>query len=732
MKENDLFLKQVKFKIDNKRISKEDLKNIVKQKPNRKILGVFRFHLGVYNLFSANSEAKIKNNIGEPPVIYDDQLTKKSSDQLHKYFQNKGYFKSKVEHELVQKKNKVLSTYIINTGNPYLIKTVNYQFEDPKLRDYVLYEKNKSLIREGSAYDTDILDKERDRITTILKNRGYYNFNKNYVHYKVDTTIGNEQIHIELQVKNRLTKTKDSTTYENHRAYLINDVNVHLRNKFNHAFSPNTDTLWYRGIKILYDKNARFKAKMIHHAINFKVDDLYQLRDHKATYRHFSALKLYKKINIDFKEVSENKLSTTITLTPKPIKSSIVETVGTNSGGTLGIEGSLTYLNKNLFKGGEHFTIKLKGGLAVQQLINSTENNRDILGLPFNTIEIGPEVSLELPRFLLPAQQWRFSKRALPKTTFKTLFNWQQRPEYERSLAKVSFGYSWNESNTKKHSVSPINISYIKLNLTEAFRAEINNEDNPFITNSYTDHFISSTHYSFIFNNQQLNKARHFNFLKFDFELAGNLLSIYNNLNSSSRDTVFNSFELLNIRYAQFVKGDVDFRDYSLQKNSSFVKRLAIGYGLPYGNLNVLPFEKSYFGGGANGIRAWQARTLGPGSLADSLLTPSAQIGEFKIEANLEYRFDIIKFLEGAVFVDAGNIWLLKPDEKRPNAAIDITKFYDDIAVGIGTGLRLDFSFFIIRFDLAARLKDPATDTPKKWSLNTKSPTLNVGIGYPF
>ena len=327
----------------------------------------------------------------------------------------------------------------------------------------------------------------------------------------------------------------------------------------------------------------------------------------------------------------------------------------------------------------------------------------------------------------------KFSQRANPKTTINYLLNFQERPEYIRNITKISFGYFWNETKYKKHFINPINYSIIKLRLTSDFKDRILNQNNPFIVNSFTDHFINSSTYTFVYNNQETNKTRNFSFLRFNTEIAGNLLSLYNDLNSSERNAN-GGYELFGIQYAQFVKADIDYRYYRRTSLTSLVSRISLGIGKPYGNLDVLPFEKSYYGGGANDIRAWQARTLGPGSLPNSLITETIinQIGELKIEGNIEYRFDITKLFEGAVFTDAGNIWLLTTDSQRPNGEIKINRFWQDIAIGVGVGLRLDFNYFLIRFDLAAKLKDPATNRPKRLDLQWKSPTLNLGIGYPF
>ena len=299
---------------------------------------------------------------------------------------------------------------------------------------------------------------------------------------------------------------------------------------------------------------------------------------------------------------------------------------------------------------------------------------------------------------------------------------------------QINFGYFWKAGKYKKHFVYPINNSLIKLNSTPEFQKTIEDENNPFLKNSYTDHFINASSYSFLYNNQRLNVRRDFTYFKFNSEIAGNFLSAYNQITNKKYDNPDSeSWNTFGIRYAQYAKADFDIRLYNQTETTAFVKRLFVGVGKPYGNLDVLPFEKSYFGGGANGIRAWQARSLGPGSLDSSLIGNSInQIGDLKIEANLEYRFKITKVIEGATFIDAGNIWILEVDELRPNAEFKFNKLWNDLAMGVGIGLRLDFNFFLIRFDLAAKLKDPSKSDPTELNLNWKQPNLNLGIGYPF
>ncbi|MDB4533363.1 BamA/TamA family outer membrane protein [Vicingaceae bacterium] len=737
VKPNELFLKKTNVKIDTRKIDKDNLESLVKQKPNKKILGLFRFHLGIYNNWPWKN-GNFRENSGEAPVIYDSLLTVKTAKQLKLFANKRGYFDSKVNYSTKIHNNKIKVEYEIIAGAPYKIKSIDYVFADEEIKksSYFILRNTIAPLRPGNTFDIDILDKQRETIKREMKNLGYYYFNKDYVKYKVDSTVGNKEIAIKLYINNETIKDNSSDTLieKKHSKYYINDINVYLSKNFNDKNLDLFDTVSFKNITVHHEDKLKYRARMLNHAISLNKNGLYILTDQTNSYKHLTELRVFKNVNISFEDIGNKQLNANVFLTPLLKKSFSIEAIGTHNGGNLGVESNLIYHNKNIFRGGEQLTVKLNGGLEIQQLINddqTTETN--FLGI-FNTLEFGPEINLEFPRFLLPISLEKFSRRSNPKTNLNFLLNVQKRPEYIRNLTQASFGYFWKESRFKRHFINPFNISIIDLQPTSSFQEQLDLETNPFILNSFQDHFITSTTYSFIYNDQRVNKAQSFNYFKLNAEFAGNTSSAFNKLTNKSFDnTETESYNIMGIRYSQFIKTDFDLRLYGQTKYSSFVKRINIGIGKPYGNLDVLPFEKSYYGGGANGIRAWQARSLGPGSLPDSLTENSLnQIGELKIEANLEYRFDITKLFEGAAFIDAGNIWILSEDESRPNAEINPDRFWDDIAMGVGVGLRLDFNFFLIRFDLAAKLKDPASATPTKIDLIWNKPTLNLGIGYPF
>jgi len=781
------------------KFEKRELASFIKQKPNRKILGITRFNLAVYNYTSRRKhrhpkdsletdlspskkrvrkeerlEDKLKKIVGEPPVILDTLMTRRSIRQMELYLNSKGYFNSSVKDSTVyrdKRTSRVLRRggkakvyYLINPGLiRYTIRNVNYSIKDPEIYSIVVskeYSGANSLLQTANYYDEETLSKERDRITKILKNEGYYYFAKENIYFTVDSALGAKQVDITLGIKNLKKQiSPDSSIEIKHNRYRIN--NVYIQTDFSSKrLNISADTILYNDYYFIGKSPSRIKYSIITRKIFIHKDNLFQLNKLENTYKHLAGLQVFKFINIKFNDVSDpdtsvgtgvNKhlLDCIIQLTPTARQSLSIETEGTHSSGNLGIAGNIVYQNKNTFKGAEIFELRLKGALEAQKtLVNPEEELNEPL---FNTIEIGTEAKLRIPKFFLPVRAEKIPKRFNPKTTLTMAYNYQKREdEYTRTIAKVSFGYNWKETNNKAHILNPVEINLVKIaNVTDA----IKQNPNPFIRNSFIDHFTTAFKYTFIFNNQQINKNTNFTYFKTNIELAGNLLWLSNTLLNSTKDSnggyrIFNEGapdKDKGIRYAQYARSDIDLRYYKIiDQHNTLVFRTAMGIGIPYGNSEfkdtsgtssfVLPFEKSFFAGGANGIRAWKARELGPGSLD----TITIQLADIKLEGNIEYRFDISKMFQGAAFLDVGNIWLiheLNTEDTIPSGArFEFNKFIDEIAIGAGLGLRLNFTFFIVRLDVAIPLKDPSLLPGNRWFTNTNTKTINfnLGIGYPF
>ena len=377
----------------------------------------------------------------------------------------------------------------------------------------------------------------------------------------------------------------------------------------------------------------------------------------------------------------------------------------------------------------------MNAAVEAQQILSNVDDNVSNINsfLPFNTFLFGPEASIQLPKI---PKITRFLGLNNQKTKFVTSYNFQQRPDYQRTIFNVAYSLTAKPNQNVTHLLNPFEVNFITVNLGNTFENLLNLSNNLFLKNSFKSQLITATKYSFIYNNQKIGKAKGFIFFQGNIESSGNMLRASRNLFKTPAINADSNYVVFGVPFSQYVRFDTDLRYYYYTgKTSSLAFRNIIGVGFPYGNSGVMPFVKSFFGGGSNGIRAWIARSLGPGSYSDSVGIRFDQIGDIKLEWNAEYRAKLYKLVEGAIFVDAGNIWLRKPDPFRPNGEFELKRFYKEIAIGAGLGLRLNFDFFIIRLDAAIPLRDPGYPVDERWrfsSLDAKRINLNFGIGYPF
>nr|MBA3971764.1 BamA/TamA family outer membrane protein [Bacteroidota bacterium] len=639
---------------------------------------------------------------------------------------------------------------------PYTIERVEYKIPDELLQYYVIADTSNCLLRPGKNYDVDIMQQERERITTELNNNGYYLFTKDYIYYEVDSTVSHHKVNITLGIKNfayKYSDFSDSIVERTHQRFYINNIYIQpdfVSKKLDYA---KKDTLLLEDCYILHTEKLKFKTRVLLNSVFIHKGELYQQKNVDNTYKRFSELKSFKTINIFFVRSSGDYLDCFIQLSPIPKQSFTLETEGTNTGnGNLGISGSIVYQNRNLFKGAEVLELRLKGGIEAQRTGNANSANISPTA-QFNTIEIGPEANVYIPRFLIPFQV-KSSRRSNPKTIFTSSFNYQRNTNYTRYITNLSFSYTWKETEKKRHTFSPLVINFVKVQLQTNF---LDNIRDLYLLNSFTDHMATSTRYTFIYNEQSIKKEENFAFFKINLESSGNILrGFYNTVNSVHPEFFpkddLGRYTSLDIVYSQYLRTDADFRYYlNLNEINKVVFRIAAGIGKPLLNFPSLPFERSFYSGGANGIRAWQARTLGPGSYNDGEDVSFGQIGDGQLEGNIEYRFKLFKMLKGALFIDAGNTWLQRKDPGRPGGDFQLDRFHQEIAIGTGIGMRADFGFFIIRFDVGLKVRDPKFAEDKRWVIQNlfdaewkrvyrldnsnrkyNFVTFNLGIGYPF
>ncbi|OFX83419.1 MAG: hypothetical protein A2W99_13020 [Bacteroidetes bacterium GWF2_33_16] len=741
--DNEYLLDKSKVKIDQGKVSKEELKNYIRQRSNKRILGV-RFHLWLYNMANPEKQKGFSGwlrRIGEEPIIYDEYLKNKSTQQLIGYLNSKGYFNAQVKDTVYYKRKKVRVNYHINANEPVKIRSLSYIIQDKAIEPIILGDTPNSLIKIGGNFDRDMLQDERQRIELLLKQKGYYNFSKQYITYLADSSAYNLSADLTLIIKrfqqkdtNNIVKVEDHKKYKINRVFVYTDFDPRQALLLKEKYYSNFDTVYDNGIYFINQASDRTNRKIIFQSNFIREGSFYNLNNVNSTYQHLNGLQLFKLINIQFRELDSlandsialGYLDCNIQLTKYFLQSYTLELQGTNSSGNIGVGGNILYQHRSLFGGAEVVDFKLNGSI---ETLN--EQIRDIN----NTLELGGDVTINIPKFVLPVfRAEEFSKKYKPKTQISVGYNYQDRPDYQRTIANFSYGYTWDENRFRKHSIRLVEFNAVKLPfVTSDFKTYI---EKTLLSSSYENHLVSVTSYSLLFNNQDIKKNRNFYYLRLNSELSGNILTAFKQIIDAPK--VDGSYQIFGIPFSQYFKTDVDFRYYQiLNETNSFVYRLFVGGAVPYGNSQSIPFEKKYFSGGANSIRAWNVRDLGPGSFSgDTISKYPNQTADLKLEVNFEYRFKLFWILESALFLDAGNIWSIKEDN-REGAFFNKNEFYKEIAIGSGLGFRFDLSFVILRLDIGLKLRDPSLPSDKRWIIGNRSfmrddLTFNIGIGYPF
>lgn len=741
---------------DHEHFDIDELNKLVGQEPNKSILGLWKFKLWAHQLAFRGKDRKIKRwmnrNFGEPPVFYNPNITAESLKQMRVYMNKTGHFNSKLWEERKDKKRKIKINYHIEVAKPYRIQTYNYRIADTTILNMVKEVEINRLINVADVYNEYIMQDEIQRITSHLRNNGYFNLTKEYFLYEVDTAFNNNQLSIKLVLKNPERSLANNQNELTHKKYNINNIYVNSDYDLIRKDSISFDTLNVQvqdqdtsthkvfNYKFLHEGEFRIKPKAITQALTLRPDDYFSQEDVQKSYRRLAEMRTYRYTNIKFSDITDSLntgeylLDCKINLARAPIHSYSIEIEGTNSGGDLGIGGNLIYTNRNLFRGAEVFQIRFKTSMEAQQLGDVVEPTNQNNFLIFNTIETGVEFSLTIPKFLIPISPEFFPKDFKPRTNISTGLNYQQRPNYRRYITNISFGYEWMRNSRTRHILYPIELNSVKVYPTPEFEQILEDQENIRIRNQYTNHLIPSLKYSYIYNSQNLKKQTNFVYIRGDFESSGFLIKGINTLfnvplNEDGNNTLFG------IRYAQYIRANIDFRYYNiLSEDSRLVFRTLIGFGIPYGNSDDLPFEKGFYSGGANGMRGWGIRSLGPGSSTPSN-SSLERIGDIRFELNMEYRYPIHNWLKGALFVDVGNVWLLNESSSFPGGQFSFKDFIKEVGIDAGIGIRFDFNFFVFRIDGALRIHDPTNPVGERWVINQigfNKIVWNFGIGYPF
>ncbi len=746
--EDKYLIGKVQLDIDNPNINKESARALIKQKENYKILGFIKFHLWLYNLSSKKNTDDWLKRIGEPPQIYDEDLSQYSNDQLRQLAYSKGYFRASVtgNTSFKDKKRKVVLKYKLVSGERYLIKQINYQIKDSLLKQIYFSSDLKSKMKEGDAFDIDLLEQHQLDIVKLFRNNGYYYFSKEDVKFIADSTKYDKQVLVDLLIRPAKNTQIDSTKV--FQPYYLNKFFISvLPGNSPVTFSRDatgifSDTITWQNFTLYQNKQVLYPPSLFMRTMRLDKGSLYSNAEVERAFNAFNRLRQFRFVDIQFTEVNSakdsNLLNCNVRLAPLNKQSTSFDVEGTNTSGNFGVAGNITYLHRNLFRGAEVFQLSLIGG--IERLQHPDKRVSDY----FNTTEFGVESSLTIPKLLGPGNYFGDFERFLPKTVLTLGYNFQRRPEYTRTITTFKFGYDWKTQENLRFIWNLLD--YNKVNVFDYDPKFINRIKDLYIKSSFSDHLIFAMNYSLIYNNQRMNVIKDYTYVRFNIESSGNILWAMSKMlnrdkfiaTDSLGNISENYFQVLDTRFAQYVKSDIEFsRGFAIDKYNSIASRAFFGIGVPYGNFDVLPFEKKYFSGGANGIRAWPVRSLGPGIYKAAPGEYPNQTADIKLEANIEYRFTLISFVEGALFVDAGNIWAINEKDNRPGAQFKINKFYRQIALGSGAGLRFDMSYFILRLDLGVKLRDPSVIDGKEWILGSrpysgKDLNLTFAIGYPF
>lgn len=703
-------LTDVKIETDNKNVNTSQMEQYINQKANTKWFSLFAVPLGTYNLSGRDSTKwinRILKRLGEEPVLFDTLKAEMSRKNLGTVMQNMGYLHADVSLKTIANDKKIKVIYTLHTGKPYFIGNIEYDIYDKNIAQILdMKNENNRGLKKGMIFSINNLENERKRITNILSDSGYYKFNKDYIIYEADSTRTNDSIDVNLKLMKFRANSKSPE--KDHNRYYINKVNF---------TSADGDKIKLRR-SVLSDNLA------IKEGAPFCEHDL------QTTYNNFARLQAVKYTNIRFEELPDTSLlNCNIQLSTNKPNTISFQPEGTNTAGDLGAAASLTYENRNLFHGSEMLSIQLRAAFEA------------ITGLEGYQAEDYEEYNIEgrlmFPRFIAPFLSENFRRNSNAHSELTVSYNLQNRPEFHRRVFTAAWKYLWNapkQNSTYRFDLIDLNYVYMPW-ISEKFKEDYLDDDsnrNAILRYNYEDLFIMKMGFGMTYNNGV-------HAIKANIETSGNILSLLSGVSKFDKNSQ-GQYTLFNIAFAQYVKADFDYtRLFTFDWRNSLALHFGFGIAYPYGNSKILPFEKRYFSGGANSVRGWNVRELGPGKFkgTDGRIDFINQTGDMKLDFNLEYRTALFRKFNGAFFIDAGNIWTLRSYADQPGGQFKFDEFYKQIAVSYGLGIRLNLDYFILRLDMGVKAINPAYTTTEEHypiiSPNFKRDfSLHFAVGLPF
>lgn len=718
-----------------------ELEPYLKQRPNTYFIFGWNPFLNVYNWKNGKNGGwdRFIDKIGQEPVIFDNDLVDKSIENIGNHLVYQGYYKSEIKDDIKTIGQKTVVDYNITLGKRYLIEDVSYEIEDTLLAKDFYKDSLQNSIEVGEYLSEEYLTNVSEKIAANLRDNGYFGFTKNFLFFTADTNMHNGGAKLNVEIRN-YSRNESASEAEPHRKFNFGKVTMlPLRKPSNPliyefvgdsvvaipTMSINTpnDSTYYKGINIKYRNRLLLKRKVLARMNSVEEDSLYRESDVAHTYSRLTNLNLFSSVNVHMDQVDSNTVDCNITLTASELQGYKIGLESSiNSSGLFGISPSVSYYHKNLFKGAELFSVSLMGDF--QFAFNSDKRAN----------EFGASTSLSIPNFLLLNDRI-FKSQNVPRTEITLSYNYQDRPEYTRNIISGTYGYSWSMREKFFYKINPVQVNIVKLyNLRNDF---YENLKDPFLINSYKDHFDLGLGTSFYYTTDASPQPKQsYFYLRWQQDLSGNALSLFNKLMPENRD---GERLIWDSPYSQYYRTEVSAVytwKFGKNMNQAIAVRGLAGVGVGYGNSVTLPFEKLFWAGGAYSLRAWQARTVGPGyAQVDSTFTIPNQTGDMRLEANIEYRFPLFWNFEGAVFADAGNVWNIKRNSDSDREGLfEFKNFYKHIAADWGVGLRLNLDFVILRLDMGMKIYDPAESDwkgPGDW-LKKGNYGVQFGVGYPF
>ena len=698
--EDEHMLDQVSIRSDKNELKTAPLMGYVVQHPNSKWFSLAKVPLHIYCLSGRDSTKRFNRflrRLGEPPVLYDSVLAQKTRLNIQSAVQNMGYLNAEVDLLEVTKGNRIGVRYYVMPHQRYKVNDIQKEIRDTVIASQLTEDNYPWMLQDNMNFDLNVLDAERSRLNTYLQNRGYYKFNKDYIRFEADTAVGNHLVDLKMILREYPTGKADSGSL--HPRYKIGQITYDIPISHNRPF---------------------VRPKVIASANELVEGELYREQDVQGTYSRLNRLGAVQSGRVSLTENPDDstRLDALISVTPSKRNSFNVELEGTNSAGDLGVAVGLSYQNRNLFRGSELLNLKARGAFeAIKGLRGYNDQN---------FIEYSFEAGITFPDFLCPFLRQSFRKRSLATSELSFMFDSQDRPEFHRRVLTTSWRYKWTRAARRmQHRIDMLDINYVFMPwISDTFKE--NYLDNPESRNAilrynYENLFIVKWGYSFFYSSQSLNStSKNYGtnayIIRASIETAGNLLYGISSASKAPRNED-GQFTLFKNAYAQYVKGDFDFsKSFVINKANSLALHFGLGVAYPYGNSTILPYEKRYFSGGANSVRGWSVRELGPGSFLgnDGKIDFINQTGDMKLDMNVEYRTHLFWKFDGAVFVDAGNIWTLRDYEEQPGGQFRFDTFWRQIAVSYGLGLRLNFNYFILRLDGGMKAIHPAYEDSRR------------------